>query len=72
MAFEIPPDFEPHDAQIPSWATDVERFRICFALTRLIAERDDPIFCRELYFGEIPTGDRLAEPAHKRARKPPM
>jgi hypothetical protein len=64
MAYEIPPEYEPRDGQIPRWATDMERFRICFAITRLIAQRDDPIFCKQLYDDDrVVTDDvDIAEP----------
>jgi hypothetical protein len=64
MAYEIPPEYEPRGEQIPRWATDVERFRICFAITRLIAQRDDPIFCKQLYDDDrVVTDDvDIAEP----------
>ena len=35
--------------QIPSEATDAERFRVCFGITRMIALRDEPVFVRQLY-----------------------
>ena len=63
MAFEIPPEYEPRPEQIPPWAQDVARFRICFAITRLVAQRDDPIYCEQLYDSdEINTDEPLAEP----------
>ena len=37
MAYEIPPEYEPRPEQIPPWAQDVDRFRICFAITMLVA-----------------------------------
>jgi len=61
-ALEIPPEYEPNPAQIPVWATDLDRFRICFAMTRAIAHRDDPVFTKQLYDGDIDTGDALAPP----------
>jgi hypothetical protein len=30
---------------------------LCFAMTRAICQRDDSVFCRELYFGDLPTDD---------------
>lgn len=61
--FQIPPEYEPRIEQIPPYAQDVGRFRICFALTRLIAERDDAIFCKQLYDDpRLTTDDPLAEP----------
>lgn len=60
MAYEIPLEFEPHPAQIPPYVKDLDRFRICFAITLRIAERYDPIFCRQLYYSdEIVTGEPL-------------
>jgi hypothetical protein len=47
--YEIPPAFEPDASEIPVWADDRDRFRICYALTLLIAQRYDPIFCKQLY-----------------------
>ena len=52
---EIPAEFQPHRDQIPAWATDDARFRLCFAITRAVAQRDDPLFCKQLYDGDIPT-----------------
>lgn len=62
--YQIPPEYEPRIEQIPPYAHDVGRFRICFAITRLVAQRDDPIFCKQLYDSdEITTDDvDLAEP----------
>lgn len=62
--YQIPPEFEPNPAQIPPWATDIGRFRVCYALTLLIAERYDPIFCKQLYDSDdLSTDDvPLAEP----------
>lgn len=58
MAYQIPPEYEPRPEQIPSWAHDVARFRVCFAITRLVAQRDDAIFCKQLYDSdEITTDD---------------
>ena len=55
--FQIPPEYEPRPEQIPPWAHDTKRFRICFAITLRIAERYDPFFCRQLYDGDINTED---------------
>jgi len=62
--FEIPPEYEPRPEQYPPWAADPERFRVCFAITMLVAQRYDPIFCKQLYDSdEIATDDvPLAEP----------
>jgi hypothetical protein len=61
--YVIPPEFEPDPAQIPAYAKDVDRFRICFAITLQIAQRVDPLFCRQLYFSdELATGEELAPP----------
>lgn len=62
--FQIPPGFEPRDEQIPAWAHDIERFRICFAITMLVAQHYDPVYCKSLYDDErIVTDDvPLAEP----------
>lgn len=58
MEIEIPTEYEPHPAQIPAWADDEWRFRLCFAIARAITLRDfDPVFVRELYFGDLPTDD---------------
>jgi len=54
---EIPPEFEPNPGQIPAYATDVDRYRICFAVTRQNAGRDDPLWTQQLYEGDIPTGN---------------
>jgi hypothetical protein len=64
MAYQIPPEYEPREEQIPPYAHDIGRFRVCFALTRLIAQRDDPIFCKQLYDDPRLTTDdvELAEP----------
>ncbi|HEY1445018.1 MAG TPA: hypothetical protein VGF51_08960 [Acidimicrobiales bacterium] len=62
MTFEIPPEYEPHDDQIPSWATDIGRFRICYAITLRITGKYDPVFCEQLYNGDIDTGEDIAEP----------
>lgn len=63
-AYQIPPEYEPRDEQIPPYAHDIGRFRIVFALTRLIAQRDDPIFTKQLYDDDRITTDDvdLAEP----------
>lgn len=53
----IPPEYEPHPYQLPAWADDVPRFRLCFAIGRAICQRDDTVFVRELYTGDIPTHD---------------
>jgi len=47
--YEIPPGFEPGESQIPGWAKDVDRFRVCYAITLLVAQRYDPIYCKQLY-----------------------
>ena len=50
----------PHRDQVPSFVNtddDLRRFELCFAVTRLIAQRDDPIFCRQLYASDFDTGD---------------
>jgi hypothetical protein len=64
MAYQIPAEYEPNDAQIPPYATDIGRFRICFAITRLVAQRDDPIYTKSLYDDKrLVTDDvDLAEP----------
>lgn len=57
---DIPLELEPHTAQVPAFVTtddELARFKLCFAITRLVAQRDDPSFCRQLYFGSLPTGD---------------
>jgi hypothetical protein len=57
---EIPPEFAPAPGQIPSWInTDAQRqrFLLCFAIGRVICQRDDPVFVRELYEGDIPTDE---------------
>jgi len=69
MSFEIPPEYEPHISQIPGWATDVDRFRICFATTRQIAQRDDPLFTKQLYDGDIDTGEQIAPSPDPAVRK---
>ena len=79
--YELPPQFEPRPSQYPPWATDAQRFRVCFALTMLIAERFDPIFCKSLYDDpRLLTGDEdtlqpnLADPKPhplERPRKKP-
>lgn len=62
MAYEIPPGYEPHPTQIPAWATDMDRFRICFAITALVAQRYDPIYCRSLYDSDdLDTSEPLTE-----------
>lgn len=62
-AYQIPPEYEPHPDEYPEWAHDLGRFRICYAITLKITGRYDPIFCRELYEGDIPLGEDIAEPA---------
>lgn len=60
---EIPPEYEPHPDQIPAFVmtdADLERWRLCFAITRAVAQRDDPVFARELYFGDLPTDVLMA------------
>jgi len=50
----------PHPDQVPSFVADAEQYRrfvICFSITRAVAQRDDVLFCRELYFSDMPTGD---------------
>ena len=63
---EIPPEFEPHPAQILGYVKDLDRFRLCFAMTRLIAQRDDPLFCKQLYddggFVTCAEGEQIAPP----------
>ena len=57
---DIPPEYAPHPAQVPRWVTDDEqrrRFDLCFAITRAVCQRDDPIFVRELFHGDLPTDD---------------
>jgi hypothetical protein len=63
--YQIPPEYEPDPAQIPRWAEDVDRFRISYAITLLIAQRYDPMFCKQLYDSdEMVSGDvPLAPPA---------
>lgn len=51
---------EPHPDQIPSFITNDEqlrRWKLCWGITRAIAQRDDPVFCRQLYNGDLPTDD---------------
>lgn len=71
----IPPEFLPDDNQYPPFVITPEqrqRFDLCFALTRLIAQRDDPVFCRQLYFSDLATGDLEAsaegEPGQQKFR----
>lgn len=54
----IPAELQPHAMQIPSWVTsdaELRRFKLCFAIGRLVCQRDDPRFVRQLYRGSIPT-----------------
>lgn len=60
MATRIPEDQKPNAIQYPPFVTTEEqrdRYDVCFALTRMIAQNDDPVFCRQLYFSDMPTGD---------------
>jgi hypothetical protein len=62
---EIPPELLPHPSQVPPVVktdADRQRFDLCFALTRLLTGRDDPIFTRQLYFSDTPTGDLAGLP----------
>jgi hypothetical protein len=57
---EIPPEYAPHPDQIPSWVTtdmQRQRFLLCFAIGRAICQRDDPVFVRQLFEGDLPTDD---------------
>jgi hypothetical protein len=47
--YVIPPEYEPQPEQIPPYAHDSDRFRVCFAMTMLVAQRYDPIYCKSLY-----------------------
>lgn len=49
---EIRPD------EIPSYVTgedELRRWKLCYGLTMSIAGKFDPLFCQELYLGDIPT-----------------
>lgn len=70
--YQIPPGFEPDESQIPAWAADdIDRFRVCYAMTMLIAQRFDQVFCKQLYDNpdfitdDIPLADPKREPAHE-------
>jgi hypothetical protein len=57
---EIPEQFQPHPDQIPRTLTtpeEIERWKLCFAVGRLITRRDDLQFVGELYDSDIPTGN---------------
>ncbi len=59
----IPPEYAPDPNQIPAYVhtpDDLERFKWCFAITRLVAGRDDPVFCAELFNSDMPTSDLTA------------
>jgi hypothetical protein len=60
----IPPELMPHRMQVPPYVTtdeEMERFKLCFAITRQICGRDDLIFLAQLFHGPIPTDDRPEE-----------
>jgi len=72
---DIPENLLPYEGQVPVYVqTDEQRqrFNLCFAIGRLICQRDDPIFVRQLYLDEdgLPTmseaTDQHREP-HRRA-----
>lgn len=45
-------------AEIPMFVTnddELVRWRLCVGITRMIAQRDDHRFARELFFGDIAT-----------------
>lgn len=57
---DLPENLKPTEDQYPPFVNTRDeraRFDLCFALTRLIAQRDDPVFCRQLYSSDMPTGD---------------
>jgi hypothetical protein len=61
----IPPDLLPESGQIPFWIdkdADRERFKLVFAITRRFLGRDDPVFTRELFASDMPTGDLSSLP----------
>lgn len=62
MPYDIPSEYEPDPAHIPASATDIERFPYLLAITRLIAERDDPIFCKQLYDDDRISTEEIVEP----------
>jgi len=57
----IPAEYQPHPEQIPSDVTtdeQMDRWKLCFAIGRAVTQRDfDPVFVRQLYEGDLPTGD---------------
>jgi len=69
--YQIPPGFEPDASQVPIWAADIDRFRVCYAVTMLVAQRFDQVFCKQLYdnpnfvTNDVPLADpkREAHPA---------
>jgi hypothetical protein len=66
---EIPPEYQPHREQVPSWATDRRRFNLCLAIRRAIRQRDDAIFVRELY--ESASRPMTSTLAAIQSRRPP-
>jgi hypothetical protein len=54
-----------HPGQVPAFITsddELRRWRLCAGITLLICERFDPGFCRELFFGDLPTDPVQPEP----------
>lgn len=64
---DIPAGLLPDPSQVPpsvKTPEDLKRFQLCFAIGRMIAGRDDPLFVRELYASDIATGDLGAIDEH--------
>jgi hypothetical protein len=63
----IPRELLPHPAQVPpdikADADRLQRFELCFAIGRMICQRDDPAFVRQLFASDVPTGDLEQTPA---------
>jgi hypothetical protein len=58
MAGLIPPELMPLPSQYPPFVTNDEqkrRWELCFAITRIVAQHDDPIFARQLFFSDFAT-----------------
>jgi hypothetical protein len=49
----------------------LERWNLCFAITRAAAQRDDSVFARQLYFGDLAT-DGVDGDDHPHRRRAPL
>lgn len=60
---QLPPDLDPHDEQIPLGLNpaDADRFRLAFAIGRLMFHADNPAFVRALFESDLPTGNLAAK-----------